>query len=309
MLFFTVSIGSGFATPDATNGLKYGRSPALEEHMSKGIIDLTDAVKPLVEDYAQEFGRQLPKYLAALEAWLQKGGHTTTAGFINDAKELLSKVPGWIIKSTAGIFTVPRTVFPSGILGDVMHKYANDIVDEIGRGLSEKSKPGRKADAAVPATPATPATPSVPPAPAVPAVEHTLFDLWSRLLSEDADQHDTNRSIFNRLKHRDAELYGKFVEAFHHRGTYEQFKTLVTCSMSENWGDDLDCLLGRTKTSEGIAAREIRQSEEMRNTITAAILSRVPRLDAKIAANAERIRLLDEKNSGKKPKRASKKDK
>ena len=105
------------------------------------VLDLTDAAKPLVEDYAQELGRRLPKMLEELESWLQKHGLKLPAEVIEMAKDALNKAPKELIEMAAGVVQVPRKIFPSGKLGDILHKYANDAVDEIGRGASEKPKP------------------------------------------------------------------------------------------------------------------------------------------------------------------------
>jgi hypothetical protein len=319
--------------------------------MADKTIDLLDLAKLPVEDYAQEFGRQLPERLQKLEDWLKSNNHAFASTLVEQAKKLLNDMPSWLTKSVAGVVNIPRHVLPAGVIGDVMHKYGNDIVDEIGRGLSEKAKAGatgnsgtggdwlkkpyhrldlgqpvyiiegspypincshrqppfRKGEGKpMPVTlaeairrhhlphdicfgtsdeigaliasmhqppttnvqqTATPAASDPEPTKEdqvneLPKADHTLFDLWVQLGDENPMVHGPLRSEFNGLKSSDPDLHAKFVEAFHRRGTYEQFKQLVTGSPSHEWGISLDNLLGRTKKPESFLERETRENNQ-----------------------------------------------
>lgn len=99
-----------------------------------------NALKPLVEDIAQNLGRKLPDLIGRIGAKLTEKGLVKDHSIIASIGEALSKLPT-VIKMVGGVVQVPRGIFPDGEAGDIAHEYANEIIDELARGAAEGLNP------------------------------------------------------------------------------------------------------------------------------------------------------------------------
>ncbi len=307
------------------------------------MIDVTQAFKLKAEDFSQELGRRIPALLQNLETELEKRGLKWPAGIVKAFKSLLEKIPGSIIEIAAGIFQVDRSIFPDGAIGDEMCNYANDMLDEVGRGLKEalaKKAAAAKSDEKPPvgdeqsqrkgyvvngiwypancthvqrprfgkgekgpdditledalkrghnvcrngcldpateiaATVATSVRKGEPKAEAkaeTPAPKPSGPSLYAHLRRSHQEEPTQFQKIvvgdgfvpgpYRIMTDEDHGLKMKFYEAFHGRDNYEDFRYVLRQPCAE-WHDWLDDYLGKTEPSKSMLERELKETEEM----------------------------------------------
>lgn len=183
------------------------------------------------------------------------------------------------------------------------HSYCRDCVrDLVPAAAKSDPKPAAKTE-----------EPKIPePECKLAPADHTLFDLWERLRDEDEKrisegefpQYAGKFDQFVQLTNSDPELFRKFFEAFHGRGTYEQFRRLVIYTDHKNWGLQLETLLGKTKAPESTMERERRETNAAIAAFTKWLKDGAPKRKAKLDERKLQLEMLRAKRTGDKKKLA-----